>query len=391
MGDGTEPTRTAETNGVRVRKTIDTGPDDTAVVTLEVTADRDDATTVRITEPALETISGDEIELHTEHGAAYWIEGEDATFEREFDAGETYEIVYRVTDVTPARFENLDSDPVVESVPSGLDSVVDREKSDAVRAVIAGERESLTANAPGTTPSSAPADESTSEDVSAPEDVPVDVSAGESATDEPPAHEPPGEEPTEPGDVTDSATDDVEARLAATPSGGVARALLEELREGHVDEETREALRSELEPGQSHDLRIKHLQSEVTEFAAYVEMLETFVDEHGTFDDVLGGVAEDVESLDERVEAVRHEVDDVRDDVGDVRDDVETEVQALAADVDALGDGQEDLAASVDSLEATLESLENRLATFEDRLERFDSFRERLSGALQNPDDDSGY
>lgn len=428
MGDGTEPTRTTETAGIRVRKTIETGPDDTAVVTLEVTADRDDATTVRITEPALESISDDEIELHTDHGAAYWNGGEDAAFEREFDAGETYEIVYRVTDVTRARYESLDSDPVVTPVVSGVDEVVDRDRSDAVREVITGERESLTADAANGTdaersvaaeeseqvdrPMDIEADDHGGADVPAdgaehaepttepgpddgakPEDVPVDAAAD--SGDEPSSDAAAADEPAVQGDAVERKADDLDARLAATPAGAVTRVLLEELREGHVDDETLAELRSEIEPGQSYDLRIKHLESEVSEFEAYVEMLSSFVDDHGTFDEALGGVSEEVASLDERVHAVRGEVDDVQ-------ELVETEVDELATDVDALGDDQDALAARVDRLEDTLgsiedrldsfenrfDSFENRLESYENRLEEVDSFRERLSGALQNPGDD---
>lgn len=431
MGDGIETTRTAAANGVRVDKTIDTGPDDAAVVTLEVALERDEPTTVRITEPSLGDVPREQIELHTDHGAEHWRVGETATFEREFDAGESYEVVYRVTDVDADRFDELDADPVVERASASVDDLVDRRDSDAVRELIAGERESLAAPAPGAggielslesgageaggpSPGSDPDAETEpvtassggpAEDAS-PDEIAVDVAPEELSVDVPDVEEPGGDTNEEPGpteeptvgadaagaeseesetDPTDDAAadrdrGDLGASLAATPKGGLARVLVEELREGHVDDETRAALREELEPGRSRDVRIKHLQSEVAEFAAYVEMLDGFVDEHGTLDGVVGGMDEQVESLDEAVTSVQSELDDlsesVEGDVGAVRDDVD----AVETDVDELRDGQDDLEARVDELSAQLE-------TVDERLDELDEFRERLSGVFQGVDE----
>lgn len=392
MGDGIETTRTAVADGVQVRRTIDTGPAETAVVTLDVAVERDDPTTVRITEPALGAVPRDEVELHTDHGAEYWQIGDEATFEREFDAGESYEVVYRVAGVDADRFDALDEDPVVAVDSSSIDDLVSRDDSDAVRDLIAGERESLVATpgaggvelsfesapdaaqpdptdhdtATAVASSDGPADGPSSEEIpvdASPEEISVggpsmDGSAetGEPATE--PAVEAAGSvETDESPDPTGaaSADDDLAASLAATPTGGVARVLLQELREGHVDEELREELREELNPGRSQDVRIKHLQSEVAEFAAYVEMLDGFVDEHGTIDDAVGGMDEQVSSLDDELGSVRSEVDELR-------------------------EGQGGLEARVERLEAELEAVD-------ERLDEFGEFKERLSGVFQGVGD----
>jgi hypothetical protein len=493
MDDGIETTRTTVADGVRVRKTIDAGADGTAVVTLEVDLERDEPTTVRVVEPALGAVPRDDIELHTDHGAEYWQVGETATFEREFDAGESYEVVYRVAAVDEDRFEALDADTVVDTVDDAIDDLVDRDDSDAVRELIAGERESLAAPAaggvelsmeadaseptgdstgghaaegaaseptpdpvdvdagsepvdvdvdvdadadpgdvdaesepidvdaesepidvdvdanpggdadpePATEPASAssggPAAAPSPEDISVDEsadDISVDVPDGDGSVAEEPVAEAERATDDEPADAgaaeadeaeTEaaatagaSATDegprsaDLAASLAATPSGGLARVLLKELREGDVDEETREALREELgaeqEAGRSQDVRIKHLQSQVAEFSAYVEMLDGFVDEHGTFDSVFG----EMSSLDEEVESLRSELDGPADAVEDVDE--------ASAAVEDLRVGQDDLAARV-------ERLEDELASIHDRLDEYDEFTERLSGAFQGVDD----
>ncbi|QLD89973.1 hypothetical protein HWV07_13410 [Natronomonas salina] len=418
MADGIETTRTAVADGVRVRKTIDTGPEETAVVTLNVAVEHTEPTTVRITESALGAVPRDEIELHTDHGAEHWQIGDEATFEREFAGGETSEVVYRVAGVDADRFEALDEGPVVAAGGS-IDDLVSRDDSDAVRALVAGERESLLA-APGaggvdlsfetesdpdgeaedvvptaTASSGGPAEDSSADEIpvdTEPEDISVGVPSMDGSADGDAAPSDPAveaAEPVEADEPTDGARDqahgqtpddDLTASLAATPSGGIARLLLKELREGHVDEETREELRAELEPGRSRDVRIKHLQSEVAEFAAYVEMLDGFVDEHGTLDDAVGGVDEQVSSLDDELASVRSELDDISDSVNE-------DVGELQTDVADLRDGQGDLRDGQDDLEARLDRLEDELATVDERLDEFDEFKERLSGVFQGVGD----
>ena len=419
MADGIETTRTAVADGVRVRKTIDTGPEETAVVTLDVAVEGDEPTTVRITEPALGAVPRDEIELHTDHGAEHWQIGDEATFEREFAGGETTEVVYRVAGVDADRFEALDEDPVVAAGGS-IDDLVSRDDSDAVRALVAGERESLLA-APGaggvdlsfetesdpdgkaeeevvptaTASSGGPAEDSSADEIpvdTEPEDISVGVPSMDDSADDDAAPSDPAVEAAGPVeadeaaegalDQADEATpdDDLTASMAATPSGGIARLLLKELREGHVGEETREELRAELEPGRSRDVRIKHLQSEVAEFAAYVEMLDGFVDEHGTLDDAVGGVDERVSSLDDELASVRSELDALS-------DSVDEDVGELRTDVGDLRDGQGDLRDGQDDLEARLDRLEDELATVDERLDEFDEFKERLSGVFQGVGD----
>lgn len=164
----------------------------------------------------------------------------------------------------------------------------------------------------------------------------------------------------------------LEASLSATPSGGVARRLLEELREGHVDEETAAALREALEPGRSHDVRIKHLQSQVSDLAAYVEMLETFVDERGTLEEAFEEVTGEVATLD-------GDLGTVRSDLEGLSETVERDVGALEADLGDLRDDRDDLADRLDRLERQLRSVEERLQDLE-------AFENRLLGAFQGGD-----
>lgn len=433
MEDGIETTRTAVAEGVRVRKTIETGPDDRGTVTLDVDVEGDEPATVRLTEPALGSIPRDEIELHTDHGAEFWRVGETATFEREFDAGESYRVVYRVAELDPERFDALDADPIVSARGGSIDDVVDRERSDAVRDLVEGERESLLAAAPapdgvdlsfeadatdaeasadgpeevlGGTPDDATASADGSDDATAsndsatessPEEISVDVPSIGDPVDRDTEVESEADSEAAPNAGSGASTaGDLGLSLAATPSGGVARVLLEELRSGDVDEETRAALRAELEPGRSQELRIDHLQSRIGEFAAYVDMLESFVDEHGTFEEAVGGMDATVESLDDEVDALRSELDALAESVGVDVDAVEADVEGLRTDVDGLREGQDALAADLDDLggkhddlEARVDRLEEQMASVDDRLDEFEAFQARLSGAFQAAGDSS--
>lgn len=370
MEDGTETTRTAGEDCVRVRKTVETGPEGAATVTLAVAHEGDEPATLRVTDPALEAVPPEAVELD----AGGW-RTEAATFEREFAGGESATVGYRLVGVDPERFESADADPVVERTDPAARDLASRERSDAVRELVAGDRESLTAETgpngvelgadPGTArdgPAEGDADgDPPGEPGGAAAEPSMDLGSGEDG--KPSESDEGGAAPAESG---------LEASLSATPSGGVARRLLEELREGHVDEETAAALREALEPGRSHDVRIKHLQSQVSDLAAYVEMLETFVDERGTLEEAFEEVTGEVATLD-------GDLGTVRSDLEGLSETVERDVGALEADLGDLRDDRDDLADRLDRLERQLRSVEERLQDLE-------AFENRLLGAFQGGD-----
>lgn len=436
MGDGIETTRRTLKDGLRVEKTIETTPNEEATVTLDVELQREAPSLVRVVEPALESVPREEIELHADHGAEHWQIEEAATFEREFEAGETYTVVYRVGGVDADRFETLDVDPLVDLSERPLDGVVTPDDADPVRDFIDGKRESLatpdssvggvelsfeSSDRPDGDPTDRADDSSGSivddsattdqredetvtsesekrerereastattparDDVSptepeadeeSPADGSEDASSG-SSTEEPPQRR--QESPSGPSS-TETSSDDLGASLAATPAGGVARVLLRELREGHVDDETVEALRSELEPGRSQEVRIDHLQSQVGEFAAYVEMLESVVDEYGPFEEVFEELQAETAALADTAESAQTDIEGLSTTVEEVRSDVDT----VAADTDRLRDGQEGLRADHADLEARIETMEAELEAIHERLDELDAFRQRLSGAFR--------
>lgn len=318
MSDAIETVRTADAGDVAVRKTIETG-DDTATVTLEVTADGEEPVTVRVTEPGLADVPTDEVDLHAEHGAEHWRFGDEAVFERRLVAGESCTAVYRVRGVDEERVRRLDCDPEIEtgSDPlADLDDLVDGQDSEAVRRLIEGGTDSLA----------------------------VDGAAGA------------GSDGGEGGpDAVDGVGGDASTAAAgdgAASSDGVAAALLAELRTGAVDDEVASALREQLQGGKSNQVLIRHLQRKVGDLEAYVDVLESFIDEHGTLEGAFGDLRADVEGVDEGL-------------------------TSLDDDVADLQDGQAGLVDRVERVEQELEAVEGRL-------EDLETFAERLSEAFQH-------
>jgi chromosome segregation ATPase len=118
---------------------------------------------------------------------------------------------------------------------------------------------------------------------------------------------------------------------------GVARALLAELREGDLDRETRAALRAELQPERSREVKLEYLQRRVSDLAAYTDTLERFIDEHGPIDEAFEGVESELETI-----------------------------RAEQAD-----------------LEARIEELESEFDRVDDRIDELEAFRDSVSGVFR--------
>lgn len=258
MSDGIETIRNADVGDVAVRKTIETGDDDTATVTLEVSAHREEPLVVQLTEPVLADVPTDDVDLHEEYGAEHWRLDDGAVFERRFDGGESCTTVYRVRNVDEERLRHIDADPEIEveaDAPGDLDDVVDREGSEAVRRLIEGRADSLT------------------------------VGADRSGTS---AETPDGIPGTSDG-IDEAATDPSDA------SDDIAAALLAELQAGEVDDEVASQLRDELRVGKSHDVRIRHLQRQVGDLQGNLTAFEERLDGVESFADRLSEVFQHVD------------------------------------------------------------------------------------------------
>jgi chromosome segregation ATPase len=279
-----EPAQSVEQGGITVKKWL-RREDETVTVTLEVTSTRAEPTTVRLSDPALASVAADRLEIHED--AVADLDPGSGQFERELDPGTTREITYRLVDA------DLDVDDIEAApkmvTPDGedVDELLDRARSDALRSFVGGERDSLSA---------ADAPEQSSESTS------------------------------EPGTSAES-----DSGIEST-ADGVARALLAELREDDLGPETRAALRSELRPERSRDVKLEHLQRRVSDLAAYTDTLERFIDEYGPLDEAFDGVESELEAI--RAEQA----------------ELESRIETLEAEHDRIDDRLEELEAFRDGV-----------------------------------------
>ncbi len=356
MDDGTETTRTVREDGISVRKTVEEDGD----VRIDVESERETAATVRLTDPTLESHPERTIQFHAEYDD--WATEDTSSFEGTLDPETSRTIRYRIPNSDP---ETLETDPQL-SVADGsdIDRLVDRARTDALREFVGGDRDSLEPD---------PAAEPTAE--SAPDP------AAEAALDD---------------DTDDGTTPPADA--GSLPDG-VARALLNELREGDADESVATELRSELgETGRrSQEVRLDHLQSEVSDLAAYTDTIESFIDRHGTLDSVIEDVRSDLSALEarsDRIESTLEElpetvdrVEEVEDELGSVRSaqsDLESELDELRSAQDDFESELDELRSAQTGFESDVERIDGEIDDIHDRLEEFELFKERLSGVFRD-------
>lgn len=195
-------------------------------------------------------------------------------------------------------------------------------------------------------------------------------------------------------------SDEVEATVESD-ARSVAERLAAEIEADEVDEETMAVLREymRIENGTA-DVRLRHIQSRMSDFEAYAAALEDTIETHGTaspfmdrtttklddLDDALESVEERVDEgavahdeLTDGVDTLAAEVDDLRasldtleKEVADVRNSHETRFRRLEDDVDMLATDVREMRESLDS---EVQSLEADLAEMRD-------FRQNLSAAF---------
>lgn len=247
----------------------------------------------------------------------------------------------------------------------------------------------LVADAPDLDADAAPSDsEPTEQEPAMADDTPLEEPDEGELSDEAPADEPEAEE--------------AEDELTVPVTGGVARVLAKELREGNVSDEDRELLRDELAYTEgSTETRIEHLQSRVSDLEAYTDALEAFIDQEGHGQAVLDKLRESLDGLEDDVSRVEsklasntesidvlrddlHEVEDEIDDFGEEISDVDEQVSGLE---DAVDDFRDDLD-RLEGVESRTDSLEDDLDQIHDHLEELDAFRTRLSSVFGGGESD---
>ncbi|PSP60112.1 hypothetical protein BRC73_03855 [Halobacteriales archaeon QH_7_66_37] len=227
-------------------------------------------------------------------------------------------------------------------------------------------------------------------------------------------------------------TADDETSIDPTDGESLADRLVAELRVGNVSTENRRYLQRELggvQPRGSVDARLQQLQAKLSDFEAYADAVEEFLDEGGTaeqltetvetrldaFEDDLrtlestvaelaelqGDVADldeltstvadhesELESLDEDLSSLDEDMSSLEKDLSSVQEGLETvreEVDAVSAELSGVTGTVEELGAELSRLdEEATDGVEDRLAEIEAELEDVCEFADTLQEALQN-------
>jgi predicted nucleic acid-binding Zn-ribbon protein len=143
----------------------------------------------------------------------------------------------------------------------------------------------------------------------------------------------------------------------------VPSVFVNQLRSGAVSDDEIEALREALgiQARRSTEARIEHVESRLTEFDAYVEALEAFIDENGTADEAIADLEATVDELNDRIASLENELEDVREQQATMRetvDDHDDELSAVEERTDALETRIEDLDSTTADQDSRIEDLE---------------------------------
>ncbi|QSG04889.1 hypothetical protein [Halapricum desulfuricans] len=381
---------TVSSDGVAVAKRFEADEFPVPAIAFRIESRRSEPVTITLVDIVPEDVAVEDLGFHPEYGSEHWtIDGQQIMFEREIEADSEYTTVYGIRSTGTDDVEKFLTEPTIEQVDPPLEEggdVLEESSSDVVKDVIAGESDSV----PGLEDEDD--DEIETLDLKDPND-PDAQQAGRSG---------------DAGEGADSGELD---------QSNVTTTLLAEIHHGTVDDDVVRALRQELSldgadaGGGATDARIQHLQSEVSDLAAYTEALEEFLAENGTgdqliedfrsrltsFEDELDRIQGMTMENEERLDEVRTEVGDVSDRVSGVEDtvgNVEATVQEVEGSVGEIENTTETLDSQVESLDSEVDSLgddvsgmDEHLSTLEDEIGSLRDDIEDVDSRVSDVDD----
>lgn len=161
------------------------------------------------------------------------------------------------------------------------------------------------------------------------------------------------------------------------------KALLNEIQETDLSDQQRELLREELGigPSRAMNVRLKHLESKMANFAAYSEAIEDLINEHGEASEFITSIENDLVELrtdlehnQQRVEESQTERAELRSTLTEVTEQIETldaTVDDRVASVEDEIDGRiTSIEEEVDERVQTVEAdVDERIADLEDKID----------------------
>ncbi|CCQ34420.1 transducer protein [Halorhabdus tiamatea SARL4B] len=368
---------TVSDEGVTVVKQFEADEFPVPAIAFRIQSQRIEPVTVKLTDEVPEDVAVEDLGFHPEYGSEHWtIDGQTIIFEREIDADSEYTTVYGIRATGTDDVEKFLTEPEIDSVDPPLDDegdLVDDASSDVVRDVIAGDSDSV------------PGLEDTDDEEIETLNLADPNDSGET-----------GDSETSDGDEGDDAVGQVQP-------GSVAKTLAAEIRQDAVDDAALRVLKQELDLGGSGgdtdgsavDARIQHLQSEMSDLAAYTSALEEFLAENGQGEELIEEFQGRLDEFQGELDGVRSELDSMSGNVESVEETVSSNaetVSELDGDVDSIEGTVESLDDELDGLREEVESmseqlgedgdLADRLDDVESEIEELKEWREQLSSVI---------
>lgn len=371
-----------------------------SVASFTATSEAEVPVSFSVTHEIPEGVPTKELGFHPEHEPMTWeIEDRVVTTEEVIDPDETIEVVFGLATPESTEIPEEVPDPVIEwvepqreSVEPGSDAAEGAEEDGLIpslRNSVLGDGGSKTAstdgpNAGNREPPDAPTNGVSPPNPDAPSPEAIDPDSAGSDSPSIQLAEPNGGSTdasngagaagatSTSGDRNGSMPSPTTRSTPQSPGGPSATlsAVAEDIRSGDVAEDDLEVLREALggSTDSTLDARLRHVQTRVDDFAAYITEMEAFIEDHGSASEVIQNLTDEMETLRDEVEAVREAVEtaeDERSDLADRLDDVEDETTTV----------ERDLTAEIESLHRDVE--------------RFTAMRETLLEAL-GPAEGSG-
>jgi archaellum component FlaC len=373
-------------------------------VILEIASTADQSMMITLTEPIPGSFPMENIGFHPDYGGEHWsMSAEEIVFARTIDPGEEYTTVYGVRsigteDITTfvdaetsvSTGEGVAAEADVDDANDELVSALLTEDDDeVVRNVISGDDDSLSTpestDQQDSTPESDPDEQEPTPEPDPDEQEPTPESDPDEQ--EPtPESDPDEQEPTPESDPDQQDSENTKiseegesAEHSGFP-GSVAEALASEIRDGTISEEhervLREAFSGAEDTQRDVDIRIKRLQTEVSDLSAYMDEFERLLGEHGGGDGPFASLESTLVSVADRVDELEDDVDAVNGRLADI----ESDLDALRKDLD--GDRSEDIDVLGERLESVEAELEDLPYFEEEVMEDMKAFHDRLSGVF---------
>ena len=153
----------------------------------------------------------------------------------------------------------------------------------------------------------------------------------------------------------------------------IVSALLNELENDNLSDDQRTRLQEHLIKSQpaSVDTRVSHLESELNEFAAYIDALEEFIDENGPAEQLLEDITDQLSTLDKELAQIQKNQSSHADQLNEVK----TTQESLTTSQDELESKMDE---KLPEFEQEVEEVSTELTELTTKIERIEQWKQSL-------------